>query len=513
MLRQVRVRTPWVTAALTLAIPAILISGFRAQAAAPAAAKGDPLGRENPRAAVTHFLETCRTGDYQKASQYLDLERIPSGERAEQGASLAKQLEAILNSAEHLDINSISQDADGNNTQNVTQVKRYGQAYTLTVTRSAGASGSGPIWQFSQDTVAAIPDLAPSVEHPLIARYLPKFFSTIQLLETPLWKWIALALAAVVLLSISRILDRLFSLFTGLLASHSSGGWVPWVREVIRPVRVIVILALFRLVMEVVDPSAVARLYVGRILQLILAVTIAWCIINLVDLFFRRLEVMIDVKHRAVSRSLIHMGRRTANALAVVFTLLVLLSNWGYNTNTLLAGLGVGGIAVALAAQQTIANVFGGVSVIGDHPVSIGEFGNFGGLLGTVEDIGMRSTRVRTLNRTLVSVPNSSFASFNLENYSVRDKILFNPTFQIQRSTPDDKIHALIEALNKSLGADKRIELGPTPVRLTALASASFSLEIFCYVLTEDIDEFYKIQGELLLAISNTLKSTAVELA
>ena len=95
-----------------------------------------------------------------------------------------------------------------------------------------------------------------------------------------------------------------------------------------------------------------------------------------------------------------------------------MLSNWGYNTATLVAGLGVGGIAVALAArEQTIANVFGGVSIIGDRPVGIGEFGKFGDFVGrTVEDIGMRSTRIRTLNRTVVSVPNSSFAGYNLKN-------------------------------------------------------------------------------------------------
>jgi MscS family membrane protein len=496
-----------------VALGTILIRAMVAQAGPPAASKGDPLGRENPRATVTHFLETCRTGDYEKAAQYLDLDRIPPGEKASEGISLAKQLEAILNSAVQLNIDSLSQDPDGNNTQNVTQIKRYGQAYTLTVARKPPANGSDAIWQFSAETVASIPELAPSAENPWIGRYLPKLFSTIQLLETPIWKWIALALGAIVLLSISRILDRLFSLFTGALAGRGTAGWVPWAREVIRPVRVMVILAVFRLFLEVVDPSAVARLYIGRVLQLILAITIAWCILNLIDLFFRRIETMIDVRHRTVSRSLIHMGRRTANALVVIFTLLVLLSNWGYNTNTLLAGLGVGGIAVALAAQQTIANVFGGVSVIGDHPVSIGEFGKFGDLLGTVEDIGMRSTRVRTLNRTVVSVPNSSFASFNLENYSVRDKILFNPTFQIQRSTPEEKIHALIDALGKALGADKHVELGPTPVRLTGLAAASFSLEIFCYVLTAEIDEFYQIQGGLLLAVSNTLKSTGVELA
>lgn len=477
-----------------------------AQAAAP---KGDPLGRDNPRATVTHFLETCRTGDYEKASQYLDLDKSSGQDRSQ----LAKRLEAILNSASHLDITSLSQDPDGNNTYNVANVTRYGQSYTISVSRKQEKAGEPAIWKFSDQTVALIPTLAESSENPWIARHLPKPFSAVQVLETPLWKWIALALAASVLLSLSRLLDKLFSLVTNVIGRRADTGWVAWAREVIRPIRVIVCLAIFRLWMEIVDPSAVARLYISRLLQMILSVTIAWCLIKLVDLFFRHVELTIDVQHRVISRSLLRMGRRTANALVIIFTLLVLLSNWGYNTTTLVAGLGVGGIAVALAAQQTIANVFGGVSVIGDHPVGVGEFGKFGDLIGTVEDIGMRSTRVRTLSRTVVSIPNSSFAGFNLENYSVRDKILFNPTFQIQRSTPEEKIHTLVETLGKELNGDKRVEVGPAPVRLTALASASFTLEIFCYVLTDDINTFYGIQGELLLAISNALRSTGVELA
>lgn len=199
--------------------------------------------------------------------------------------------------------------------------------------------------------------------------------------------------------------------------------------------------------------------------------------------------------------------------MIVVFAILIMLQGWGYNTSTLLAGLGVGGIAVALAAQQTIANVFGGVSLVGDSPIRIGEFGKFGDLMGVVEDIGMRSTRIRTLNRTIVSVPNSNFAGLNLENYAMRDKILFNPTFQIKRSTTDEQVHAVIVALEKMLAGRKDVEPGPSPARLTGLSSASFSLEIFCYVLTADINEFYRIQGDLLLGVNHVFASSNVELA
>jgi MscS family membrane protein len=142
----------------------------------------------------------------------------------------------------------------------------------------------------------------------------------------------------------------------------------------------------------------------------------------------------------------------------------------------------------------------------------IGDFGNFGGVMGTVEEIGMRSARVRTLNRTVVSIPNSSFAGMNLENYAVRDKILFNPTFTIKRSTPKDQIRKLLAQLREALSRTALVEVGKAPVRISAFAAASFTVEIFAYVQTSDIDEYYKQQAELFLAIDDVVTSSGVEL-
>jgi MscS family membrane protein len=261
-----------------------------------------------------------------------------------------------------------------------------------------------------------------------------------------------------------------------------------------------------------VEPSAIARLYIGRAIQIIFIWSIAWCVIRLTDLFMDHLEMGFDTPRQMASRTMLHLGRRTANVIIVLLAILIVLQNWGYNTSTLIAGLGVGGIAVALAAQQTIANIFGGVSLVGDSPIRIGEFGKFGDLIGVVEDIGMRSTRVRTLNRTIVSVPNANFAALNLENYSMRDKILFNPTFQIKRTATEEQVHVLMEALEKMFAGRQELEAGPPTVRLTGLAANSLSLEVFVYVRTPDINEFYKIQGNLLLAINDIFKTQNIEL-
>jgi MscS family membrane protein len=333
-----------------------------------------------------------------------------------------------------------------------------------------------------------------------------------QFLETPLWKWLALFLLAVLMVSLSRLLDWLLAFFMKLADRHMKGQ-VSWLDAVIQPLRVLVCLAVFRIGMEIVDPAVIARLYIGRSLEIVLAWSIVWCIIRLIELFLTRMENKLDTPQQLASRTMLHLGRRTANIVIVVFAILLILQSWGYNDSTLIAGLGVGGIAVALAAQQTIANVFGGVSLVGDHPIRIGEFGKFGDVIGNVEDIGMRSTRIRTLGRTIVSVPNSNFAGLNLENYSLRDKILFNPTFQIKRTTSDEQVRQLIDALDKLFASRKDLDPAPTAARVIGLASGSFSVELFCYVLTSDINKFYKVQGELFLAINDVFKNLNIELA
>jgi MscS family membrane protein len=272
-------------------------------------------------------------------------------------------------------------------------------------------------------------------------------------------------------------------------------------------------LLLFRLGLELIGPAAIARLYIGRMAEAVFVWSVAWCVMRLVNLSLDRVESRMDETRRFASRSVLHLGRRTLNTVVVILAVLMILSNWGYNTSTLVAGLGVGGIAIALAAQQTIANIFGGVSVIADRPIRIGEYGKFGDLLGTLEDIGLRSTSIRTLNRTVVSVPNATFAGYNLENYASRDKILFNPTLQIKRGTPEDRVRGLVETLRQSLVENKEVETVPTPVRITGLGGAAINIEIFCYVLTPNINRFYILQGDLYLAINRALDAAQIELA
>ncbi|MGH9582323.1 MAG: mechanosensitive ion channel family protein [Bryobacteraceae bacterium] len=519
MARLIRLLTSGALALLfcCLAFPPAAVSAAKAPAKPPP----DALGRTNPRSAVTEFLQTCQRGDYQKAASYLDLRDIASRRRAKEGPHLAKELESILNSDSHFDVLRLSQGAQGNltddpnpNIERVTALTRNGETFTLELERVQLSTGQPPIWLFTSATVAAIPRLASSlVTISGIQAYLPPFLVSVQFLKTPLWKWIALLILFIVLILVFRLIVRLLVLLLRSFQAHwkHSARWI-WIQAVIEPWLLFLFAIIFGIVEQLINPSALARLYIGRAILLAIVAAFAWWFINVFDLFLARMDRMLEPRQRTALRSLIYLGRRTAKIVILGIALIVVLNNWGYQMTTVIAGLGVGGIAIALAAQGTIANVFGGVSVIGDRPVMIGDYGSFGGLLGTVEDIGMRSTRIRTLSRTLVSIPNAHFATINLENFTARDKILFNPSLQIKRATPKDQLRRCVESLEDMLKQNRSVEIGRSPVRVSALAAGFFTVEIFAYVLTADTDQYYKIQAELLLAVDDVLTQSGIEL-
>jgi MscS family membrane protein len=284
-------------------------------------------------------------------------------------------------------------------------------------------------------------------------------------------------------------------------------------QAIVDPALVLLSVMVFRIFEQMIAPAALTRVYIDRALLMVVVGSFAWGLINLLDFLVTRLDRRLNQRQRVVSHSVIYLGRRVLKTVIAIFAAILILDNWGFNMTTIIAGLGVGGIAVALAAQQTIANVFGGVSVIGDAPVMVGDFGNFGGVVGTIEDIGLRSARVRTLSRSVVSIPNSAFAGMNLENYAVRDKILFNPTFAIKRTTSKEQIRRLLTNLGDTLERSKQVEAGQTPARISGYSAASFTVEVFAYVLTSDMNDFYKRQDELYLAIDEVVTSLGIELA
>jgi MscS family membrane protein len=221
----------------------------------------------------------------------------------------------------------------------------------------------------------------------------------------------------------------------------------------------------------------------------------------------------LDLRHQTFSRSVLPLASRMLKITVLVLGIAAVLSNWGYNTNTILTGLGIGGIAVALAAQRTIENLFGGVAVITDRPVAVGDFCKFGDRIGTVEDIGLRSTRIRTLDRTVLTVPDAEFSAMTLENFNKRDKVLFAPKLNLRRDTTQEQVRTILSSIKRILSHHPKIEAGALPVRFVGVGTYSLDLEIFTYILTTDDSEFLNIRQDLLLQILDAIALAGTALA
>ena len=466
------------------------------------------------------FLEACRTHNYRRAAHFLDLRDMKPEERIKSGPELAQQLSEILDKDGQFDLGDLSSDPLGDRSDGLAPdfdeiaTFTFGKiTQTLQLERITGKKGY-QLWLVSTASLKEIPSLHRRLtENPLEKNIPPPLVET-QLLSTALWKWLAFALLTIALFVLSGLLSRvIMAIFRRVFARGFDSVRGATFREFLNPIRLLLSIAVFRACVEIIGPSALLRLYIDRLLTLLLFLGVAWLASGLVDVASDRIRGRASPRQAAAWSSVIPLFGRIIKIVIFLGAILETISNWGYNTNTLLAGLGVGGLAVALAAQKTLENLFGGVSVIGDRPVLVGDFCKFGNQMGTIEDIGLRSTRIRTNDRTVVSVPNSQFSTMTLENLSKRDRFLFNQVLHLRFDARPAQINQVMERLNDLFTSHPKVDPGKVPVRFIGIGTYSFNLEIFVYITTVDGDEFNRIQTELLMKILDIVETAETGLA
>jgi MscS family membrane protein len=211
--------------------------------------------------------------------------------------------------------------------------------------------------------------------------------------------------------------------------------------------------------------------------------------------------------------SLLRLARRMCDVIVIAAGGLAVLQYGGIDATAALAGLGIGGIAVALAAQKTLENVIGGLSLIFDKAVRVGDSLKMGDTVGTVDYIGLRSTRIRTLDRTMLSVPNGQVATVSIETLSVRDKFLFHHFVTLRYETTALQMRSVIEGVRELLLAHPSVDFESIRVRFFRLGSSSLDVEVFAYILAGDWSRFLEIQEELLLRILEIVEGSGTAIA
>lgn len=468
----------------------------------------DPFNRGTPRGSVYGFLQAAKKRDFQKAAEYLDLRRLSTRQR-EEGAEFARQLATVLARTVSVDFDKLSASNEGQAEDGLpsyqdllARIETPSGPVDLLLQRVPREGDSVRIWKFASSTVAEIPDLYEEFGHGQLERWLPRAFFEVHLLDMELWQWIALVGAVFAAWLLSWLFATVVVRVLVRLAARTRTALDDRIVHLVRnPMRVLLGVALFHLGTLPLGLSLAARHWLAGAEEILLVLAVTWLMLQLVDLAALSMRERLQRKGEAGSAALVSPGKRTVRAILVVLAGLFLLDNLGFNVGALIAGLGVGGIAVALAAQKTVENLFGGVTILADRPVRVGDFCRFGDRIGTVEEIGLRSTRIRTLDRTVVTVPNAEFSALQLENFARRDRIWLNTTLGLRYETTNEQLRYVLARLREMLLAHPKIDPDPARVRFVGFGAYSLDLEVFAYARTSDWNEFLQIREDVYLRI------------
>src|SRR5262249_39660305 len=246
---------------------------------------------------------------------------------------------------------------------------------------------------------------------------------------------------------------------------------------------------------------------------LLLAASLTWLIGIVNDALAEVIVRMPRADARGIDDQLVRIAFRLLTLAAFVVIVLLTADSLGIPLTPVLAGLGVGGVAVALAAQNSIENLIGGFNLFMDRPVRIGDFCRFGDKLGTVEEIGLRSTRIRTLDDTVVAVPNAAFSKLELENFSRRQKIWYHPRLQLEKTSSADQVRFVLVEVRQMLYSHPKVDPHPARIRFAEFGPSSLELDVFAYVRVTDYGEYLEVAEDLNLRIMEVLARGGLRLA
>lgn len=491
-----------------------------AQALQPAPASGsivviDPLGRNTPSNSVLGFLKAATSGDYNIAAQYL---QMSGARRQSEGEQTATKLKYVLdnvfvgNYSRFNQPEGTPQDGVALGHQKLGTMSAGDVEADLDLVRVSDPS-AGKIWLISADTLGKLPELYDQAKARQVASKFPAVLVKHQLGGMPLWQWLALLVATPFAAGLGWLILFVMEIPLRWWARRRGRMDVANWRSVSGPAWLLAGTLIHQVFVVYLHMPLLLRHYYFQITSTALILSAVWIIWRVVRWSLYRVRLRALARGHAGTGSLMLLGERILKAVIFVLGALAVLGNLGFNMSTALAGLGIGGLAIGFGAQKTIENLFGGVSVLADEVFRVGDVCRFGDRTGVVEDIGLRSTRIRTDERTLLAIPNGTVATINLENLSRRDKILFKTSLNLRSETKADHLRFILSEVRRLLYSHPKVESNTVRVRLIDVAGAAPTVEILAYVLTQDFNEFAAVREDVLLRIMDIVDSSGSGLA
>ncbi|AGC68337.1 hypothetical protein Cst_c13460 [Thermoclostridium stercorarium subsp. stercorarium DSM 8532] len=251
----------------------------------------------------------------------------------------------------------------------------------------------------------------------------------------------------------------------------------------------------------------------GHIIRSLIIFSLFWAIYRTAEIIARMFYRVSKKTHTHLDDILIPVINKGIKAVVVVISINVIAKEWKYDLGALLAGLGLGGLAFALAAQETLSNLFGGLAIMLDKPFNVGEYIQFDGMEGTVEDIGFRSTRIRTPDKTIVTIPNSTIAKANIINCSRRDRRRVKFSFPIKYGTTAKQLEQLLRRIREMLENHPDIHNESIYVYLDAFGTNGLELLLIFYTRTAEYRDYLAVKEDINLKLMNILNELGIEIA
>jgi len=477
-------------------------------------AESDPFGRLTPFGCVTGFLRAAEGGDYTRAAEYLNTSASPA--RAQE---LSQQLQVVLNLGLPGGLFELARTPEGNLRDDLAPTKERAGTVRLVskkldiVLDRVQTRNGPPIWLFSSETLRGVPEAFAEFDTPFLVRMLPQPLVETRILGLALWRWLLGLTGITLALLCASLVTRALTPLLRLSLRHITGETddqrlVP----LEGPVRVM-LLAVAIKVLSSFAIALLARLILTNISGILAVIGFAWLVMKFSDIVSDLASRRLLRRNKPDKIAMIGLARRLFKIFVALIAAIALLQRSGVNVTAMLAGLGVGGIALALAAQKTLENVFGGISIIMRETVRVGDSCRLADQIGTIEDIGLGSIRLRTLDRSVVSIPNAQLAQQNMENMSLRDKFWIHQTLRLSGDTSADQMRSILAGIEDTLSGHPAIESRTIRIRFIGFGHGSFTIEVFAYMVKPSYESFLQAQQESFLRIMDVISASGAVLA
>jgi len=486
---------------------------------APSDQTSDPYGRETPRGCLFGFFRAAQQGNFQTAAAYLQIP--PSlGDSRE---AIAHQLQVVFDrrfvtvNMDRLSRNPRGTLDDGLSPEleGVGEVRGSDGFIDVVLVRREVGNGAAPIWLISWETIRQCRQVYDRLRLTDIDHRLPAPLVQTRVGAMPIWQILAFLVLLVVLFAVSWVLVALVVALIHLVRRRSAKGGVmaTFAGSARSPATLILTLLLHRVCVNFLGVPVLYRLYYDRVILVLIFAGLFWLLSRIIDAVNRNMLARA-VQQTGVSRSAtLTFARRALKLVAFVVVVIIALAAFGVNLTATLAGLGIGGLAIAFAAQKSLENIFGGLAVLAEKALRVGDTCKVGNYQGEIEDITLWSTRIRTNERVLVSIPNGIVMASPIENLTARDRFWFRPLIGLSYETRPEQMRRILDGLEKMLAADPRVMDETSRVRFLALGASSLDVEVFAYVRAPTFPEFLAVQQELLLRALDVVEEAGASIA